>query len=53
MCNLSQGIRDAENIKIIMNMHRKGYTLEQIAECVEKTIEEVEAVIRKREPVLA
>lgn len=29
------------------------YTLEQIAECVEKTIEEVEAVIRKREPVLA
>lgn len=47
MCNLSQGIRDAENIKIIMNMHRKGYTLEQIAECVEKTIEEVEAVIRK------
>ena len=52
MCNLSQGIRDAENVKIIMNMHRKGYTLEQIAECVEKTIEEVEAVIRKREPVL-
>ena len=53
MCNLSQGIRDAENVKIIMNMHRKGYTLEQIAECVEKTIEEVEAVIKKREPVLA
>ena len=52
MCNLSQGIRDAENVKIIMNMHRNGYTLEQIAECVEKTIEEVEAVIRKREPVL-
>lgn len=34
-------------------MHRKGYTPEQIAEIVEKTIEEVEAVIRKREPVLA
>ncbi len=33
-----------------MNMHRKGYTLAQIAECVEKSIEEVEAVIRKREP---
>ena len=52
MCNLSQGIRDSENVKIIMNMHRKGYTLEQIAECVEKTIGEVEAIIRKREPVL-
>ena len=39
--------------KFILNMHRKGYTLEQIAECAEKTIEEVEAVIKKREPVLA
>ncbi len=53
MCNLSQGIRDAENVKIIMNMYRKGYTLEQITECVEKTIEEVETVIKKRESVLA
>lgn len=57
MCNLSQGIREKGGAereeKIILNMHRKGYTLEQIAECVEKTIEEVEAVIRKREPVLA
>lgn len=25
------------------------YTIEQIAECVEKTIEEVEAVIKKRD----
>ncbi len=57
MCNLSQGIREKGGAereeKIILNMHRKGYTLEQIAECVEKTIEEVEAVIKKREPVLA
>lgn len=53
MCNLSQGIKDAENIKIIMNMHKIGYTSEQIAEAVEKSVDEVEAVIRKREPVLA
>lgn len=52
MCNLSQGIKDAENAKIIMNMHKKGYTPEQIAEIVEKTIDEVEGVIRKKEPVL-
>ncbi len=52
MCNLSQGIKDAENVKIIMNMHRKGYTSEQIAEIVEKSIEEVENVIKKREPML-
>ena len=53
MCNLSQGIRDDEKIKVIMNMHREGYTLEQIARIVEKTTEEVDAVIKKREPVLA
>jgi len=53
MCNLSQGIRDDENVKVIMNMHKKGYTSEQIAEIVEKSVSEVEAVIRKREPVLA
>ena len=57
MCNLSQGIREKGGAereeKIIMNMHRKGYTLDQIAECVEKSIDEVEAIIEKREPVLA
>lgn len=53
MCNLSQGIRDDEKIKVIMNMHKKGYTPEQIAEIVEKTTEEVDAIIKKREPVLA
>lgn len=51
MCNLSQGIRDAENVKVIMNMRRDGYSSEQIARIVEKTIEEVEAVIKKRESV--
>ena len=57
MCNLSQGIRenatDNAITGVIMNMHRDGYSSEQIARIVEKTIEEVEAVIKKREPVLA
>ena len=53
MCNLSQGIIDDANVKVVMNMHKKGYTSEQIAEIVEKSIEEVEAIIAKREPVLA
>ena len=56
MCNLSQGIREKgraeEGERIILNMHRKGATPEQIAEIVEKTIDEVVAVIRKRERVL-
>ena len=52
MCNLSQGIRDDEDEKIILNMHKKGYTFEQIADIVEKSVVEVEAVIQKREPAL-
>ena len=57
MCNLSQGIREKGGAereeKIILNMHREGYTSEQIAKIVERTIGEVEAIIKKREPVLA
>ncbi len=56
MCNLSQGIREdgrtEAEAKVILNMHRKGYSSEQIAEIVEKSVEEVEAVIEKRKPVL-
>lgn len=57
MCDLSQGIRenatDNPVTGVIMNMHRDGCSSEQIARIVEKTVEEVEAVIKKREPVLA
>ena len=57
MSNLSQGIREAAtdeaNAKIIMNMYKKGYTLEQIADVVEKSIEEIKSIIEKREPTLA
>ena len=53
MCNLSQGIREDANAEFIMNMYKKGYTLEQIADVAEKSVEEIEAVIEKREPVLA
>ena len=53
MCNLSQEIRDNTLAEVIMTMHEKGYTSGQIAEIVKKSIEEVKAVNRKREPVLA
>lgn len=53
MCNLSQGIREDAQAEIIINMYRKGYKLEQIADVAEKSIEEIKAVIEKREPVLA
>ncbi len=53
MCNLSQGIREDAQAEIIINMYRKGYTLEQIADVAEKSVEEIQAVIDKRESVLA
>ncbi len=34
-------------------MYEKGYILEQIADVSGKNIEEVEAIIEKREPILA
>lgn len=56
MCNLSQGIREdatnEANEKIIMNMYKKGYTLEQIADVAEKSVEAVKAVIDKKESIL-
>ncbi len=48
MCNLSQGIREDAQAEIIINMNRKGYTLEQIADVAEKSVEEIQAVIEKR-----
>lgn len=55
-CNLSQGIReDGKAIgetKIILSMHEKGYTIEQIAEVAEKSLSEIKAIIEKRTPIL-
>lgn len=53
MCNLSQGIREDANAEFIMNMYKKGYTLEQIADVEEKSIEEIRTIIENREPILA
>ncbi|MCM1101257.1 MAG: hypothetical protein NC398_07715 [Acetatifactor muris] len=52
MCNLSQGIREDAQAEFIMNMYRKGYTLEQIADVTEKSVKEIKAIIEKREPAL-
>ena len=35
-----------------MNMYKKGYTLDQIAEVAETSVEVVEAIIRKKEPAM-
>lgn len=59
MCNLSQGIlergiteREARGkAKFILNMHQKGYTIEQIAEGAGMCMEEVGAIIEGKKPV--
>lgn len=65
MCNLSTGIeeRAAERAtkkatektseKFILNMYKKGYTLKQIADVAETSVDEVEVIIKKREPAMA
>ena len=53
MCNLSQGIVDDVKTEIILNMHKNSFTMEQIAIAINMGVEKVEAIIAKREPVLA
>ena len=55
MCNLSQGIKEAgiaegkqrEIEKVILNMHKKGYSLEQIMDATELEATELETIIEK------
>ncbi len=57
MCNLSIGIEEKAtektSEKFILNMYKKGYTLDQIADVAETNVEVVEAVIKKKEPAMA
>ncbi|MCM1537068.1 MAG: Rpn family recombination-promoting nuclease/putative transposase [bacterium] len=61
MCNLGRGVLEEGlqkgvqkgEAKIILSMYQKGYTLEQIADVAEKSMEQIMAIIEKEEPVLA
>lgn len=53
MCNLSQGIVDDTETKIIMNMYESNFSLEQISLAMKKSIAEVERIIKENKPVLA
>lgn len=60
MCNLSQGIFERGEakgmvkgkIEIILNMHKKGFSTEQIAEVAEMSPNEVDAIIKGKELAL-
>ena len=57
MYNLSIGIEERAtekateetSEKFILNMYKKGYTLDQIADVAETSVEVVEAIIKKKE----
>ena len=61
MCNLSTGIEERAteratektSEKFILNMYKKGYTLDQIADVAETGVDEVKAIIKKKEPTMA
>ena len=65
MCNLSTGIEERAteratkkatektSEKFILNMYKKGYTLDQIADVAETDVDEVVAIIKKKEPAMA
>ena len=53
MCNLSTGIEEKATEKFILNMYKKGYTLDQIADVEETSVAAVGAVIKKKEPAMA
>ena len=61
MCNLSTGIEERAteratektSEKFILNMYKKGYTLDQIADVAETGVDEVEAIIKKKKPAMA
>jgi hypothetical protein len=48
--NLGQGIEDRTKSVIIVNMHKKDYSIEQIAEIVELSEDEVERIIEENSP---
>jgi hypothetical protein len=51
MCNLSQGIVEETEEKIIMNMCESNFTVDQIALATRKTVEEIQEIIENHQAV--
>ena len=67
MCNLSEWIEEEAlergreegraigeaqgEAKLILNLHKKGYTAEQIVDMTDKSMEEIIAILKQREPL--
>ena len=53
MCNLSQGIEDKAIAKIVMNMYKNRLYTKSDSRCCWWSVDEVEAIIKKKEPAMA
>jgi hypothetical protein len=51
MCNLSQGIVEDTEERFIMSMYDNGIAVEKIAVIANKTVEEVQAIIKNNQAV--
>lgn len=40
-------------VRIILNMYKNGYTMEQIASASDKSLEKIRDIVEKRESILA
>ena len=57
MCNLSLGIEERATEKaiesVVMKMYSNNYSLEQISDITDKSVEEIKKIIEKTDKVLA
>ena len=57
MCNLSLGIKERATEKaiesVVMKMYSNNYSLEQISDITDKSVEEIKKIIEKNDKVLA
>ena len=53
MCNLSEGIEERAIEKVIIKMHENNFSLEQISLATDKSIDEIDKIIKENELVFA
>ena len=57
MCNVSLGIEERATEKaiesVVMKMYSNNYSLEQISDITDKSVEEIKKIIEKNDKVLA
>ena len=57
MCNLSLGIEERATEKaiesVVMKMYSNNYSLEQISDITDKSVEEIKKIIEKNDKILA